>query len=114
MKRPVILLIAAILGIALCVYTWSYMHGSMSRVSGMQSAEAVGTSIGVALATPHAVLATLATVFCCLGWLFKLRWSALVAGILYAVSMVLMLPWFYLVLVQMILCFIGYSRMKKA
>ncbi len=114
MKRPVILMIAAIIGIALCAYTWSYMNGSMSNTANMESAEAVGTSIAVALAMPHAVLATLATLFCCLGWLFRMRWAALVAGILYAVAMVLMLPWFYLVLVQMILCFVGYSKMKKA
>lgn len=113
MKRPVILLIAAIIGIALCAYTWSYMSNSMNSISDMDSASAAGTSIGVALALPHTVLATLATVFCCLAWLFKMRWSALVAGILYAVAMALMLPWFYLVVVQMILCFIGYSKMKK-
>ncbi len=43
----------------------------------------------------------------------KLRWAALVSGILYAVSILLMFWSTHLVIVQMILCFVAFSRMKK-
>jgi hypothetical protein len=41
------------------------------------------------------------------------RAFALVAGILYAVAMVLFLAYFFFVLAQMILCFVAYAKMPK-
>ena len=109
-KRSVILLIAVIIGILLLIYTWSYISKTAATVSA-DSATSVGTSIAMAMVLPHQVLATLACFFAALGWLFRARWGALVAAILYTVALVLMIPWFYAVLIQMILCYVAYTRM---
>jgi hypothetical protein len=41
------------------------------------------------------------------------RGFALTGAILYAVSMVLFIPYFFFVLVQTILSFIGFAKLKK-
>ncbi len=38
---------------------------------------------------------------------------ALTGGILYAVGMVMFIPYFFFIIVQMILSFVGYARMKN-
>lgn len=43
----------------------------------------------------------------------KLRWAALVAGILYAVSILLIFIFGIFVIIQMILCFVAFSKMKN-
>ena len=109
MKRKITLLIAALLGTAYLIYLFTYFGGIGA---GTDSAEAVGAGVAVALALPHMLFVGLAVIFNWLGWLMKLRWSALVAGILYAVSMLMMIIYAPFVLIQMILCFVGFARMK--
>ena len=43
----------------------------------------------------------------------KKRGFALVGAILYAVAMVLFIPYFMFVIVQMILSFVGFANLKK-
>jgi hypothetical protein len=65
------------------------------------------------LVTPHLVLTMVAVVFNALAFFMGKRAFALVAGILYAVAMVLFLAYFFFVLAQMILCFVAYAKMPK-
>ena len=119
LKRPIVLLIALIIGVAAVVFTFTYLDKNMAMVKDMDkdsmeaAGKSLGISIGVALATPHMIVAAVATAACGLAWLLKLRWAAILAGVLYAIALVLMLPWFYLVIVQMILCFIGAGNLGR-
>ena len=112
-KRSVVLLIAAIIASLCMVYLLSYMSNSANKMNSMSSSEQAGTTIAMALASPSLIVAGIGTIFSWLGWLFRTRGFALTAGILFAVAMVLMIPWFMFHIVQMILCFVAFAKMKK-
>ena len=52
-------------------------------------------------------------VFNWLGWALKARWGALVAGILYAVSIVFMFLYTPFVILELVFCFVAFGQMKK-
>ncbi len=110
-KRSVILLVSWIIGLAYAVYLVSYFSGSIAGAS--DAAEAIGTGIATALVMPHMIVVALAVLFNILGWACRLRWSALTGAILYAVAMVLFPLYALFVLVEMILSFVGFAKMKK-
>ncbi|MDO4198445.1 MAG: hypothetical protein Q4D13_05605 [Erysipelotrichaceae bacterium] len=110
MKRNVLLLISAIIGTIYGIYLIAYFTGAVSGSSGTEQA---GAALAGVLVMPHMAMVWIALIFNWLGYIFKLRWAALVAGILYAVSMVLFFVYFMFVVVEMILCFIAYAKMKK-
>lgn len=113
-KRSVILLLACLVATACLIYIISYMSGTVNKMDSMESATAAGTGIAMTLATPSVIVSGIGTLFAWLGWLFKMKGFALTSGILFAVAMILMIPWFMFNVVQMILCFIAYAKMKKA
>lgn len=112
-KHSGVLLVGAIIGTFCAIYLVSYLGGSASSVSEASNATALGISLGIAIATPSVVLSCLATVFAWIGYGTRTPGFALTAGILYAVAIAIMAPWFMFNIVQMILCFIGYSSQKK-
>ena len=66
-----------------------------------------------ALVMPHMVLTVLATIFNILGWAMNKRGFALTGAILYAVAIVTMPIYFFFVIVQMVLSFVGFAKLKK-
>jgi hypothetical protein len=110
MKRSKLLLAAGILGAIYLIYLISYFTGAVTSSDG---AEALGAGIATALVTPHMVCVGIAVIFNWLGWALKARWAALVAGIMYAVSIVCMFMYAMFVVLQMIFCFVAFAKMKK-
>lgn len=104
-KRSVILLIASLIATACFVYIISYMNNTAGT--------STGANIAMAMATPSVICSGFGTFFAWLGWFSRHRGFALAAGILFAVAIVLMLPWAMFNVVQMILCFIAFATMKK-
>lgn len=112
MKRSKLLLVAMILGIAYMIYSVVYWTGTTADSS--TSAETAGAAIASIIVMPHLVCTLVAVVFNSLGFFLRKTAFALVAGILYAVAMVLFPVYFMFVIIQMILCFVAYGLMKKA
>ena len=112
MKRSKLLLVSAIIGTLYVIYLISYFTGINSDPSG--DSEAIGSALATAMVAPHMVLIGIAVIFNWLGFCLNARWAALVAGILYAVGMVLFIMYFMFVIVEMIMCFVAYGKMKKA
>lgn len=109
MSKP--LLIAFILGAVYLIYSIVYWNGAVG--SGADTAEQVGSSIATALVMPHLVMSALAVIFNALGLFMKKRGFALTGAILYGVALALFPVYFMFVIIQMILSFIGFARMKK-
>lgn len=110
-KKSLCLLISAFIGIAYMIYGisyWSNLNATQTDASG-----AIGAGIATALVIPHMICAAIALIFNILAWAMDHRGFALTAGILYAVSIVLFFAYFMFVIVEMILCFVGYARLKK-
>ena len=111
MKRSKLLLAAGIIGALYLIYLVSYFAGGVASSDG--AGEAIGAGIATALVMPHMVCVGLAVLFNWLGWGLKARWAALVAGIMYAVSMVCMFIYTMFVLLEMIFCFVAFAKMKQ-
>ena len=112
-KRSVALLLGAIVATICMYFLVSYMGDTVNNMDRMSSAQQAGTGLAMMMVTPSVVVSGIGTIFAWLGWLMRMRGFALTAGILFAVAIGLMIPWFMYNIVQMILCFIGYARMKK-
>lgn len=110
-KKSVLLLISAILGVLYAIYIVVYFVGVSAGASG--SAEAIGAGIATVLVMPHMICAVLAAIFNVLGWSLNSRGFALTGAILYTVAAVLFPIYAMFVLIQMILSYIGFAKLKK-
>lgn len=106
------LLISFILGVIYAIYVLAYIISTSG--SGTSSAENAGIGIAIALVTPHIICAVLAAIFNGLGLFMNKRGFALTGAILYTVACVLMPLWFMYTIIQAILSYIGFSKMKNA
>lgn len=109
MKKSILLAISLVLSVAYLAYSAFYWLGGTASSSG---SDAAGMAIASALVMPHLVCTLIGAVFNCLGFFMSKRVFALVAGILYAVAMLLFPMYFFFVVVQAVLCFVAYARMK--
>lgn len=120
MKRNKLLLAAAIIGTVyfyLIFYLIYHFTGSMSVFTGSMSVtDSAGTLAGIVteLTQMHMFYVGLAALFNWIGWALRARWAALVAGILYAVSIVCMFLYAVFVLLEMIFCFVAFANMQRA
>lgn len=110
MKKSKMLLVSWVLGAVYLVYIIAYVTGAVGETSGSEQAGAV---LAATLLTPHMIAVGIAVLFNILGWAMNRRGFALTGGILYAVAIVLFPVYFFFVIIQMILSFIGYAKMKK-
>jgi hypothetical protein len=113
MKKSKLLLVALVLGALYLVYSGWYWFGGGVDAGSSSSAQA-GAAIASAIVMPHLALTLLAVVFNALGYALSKRPFALVAGILYSVAMVLFPPYFFFVIVQAILSYVAFAKMKDA
>lgn len=86
---------------------------SPSATPESDSASAVGAGIATALVFPHLICTGLAVVFNILGWAMSHRGFALTAGILYSVAMILFPMYFAFVVIEAVLCYVGFAKLKK-
>lgn len=112
-KKNKLLLISMILTGLYLIYIIAYFGGILAN-TGVDSYEYVGGAIASALVFPHLICVFIGFIFNCLAFFMNKRAFALVAGILYAVSMVLFMIYFLFILVQMILCFVAFAKMPKS
>lgn len=112
-KKSVLLGIALALGAVYVVYSlWYWFGGGAAGQVGSDSASQAGAGLAAVIVMPHLVLTLLAVVFNALGFVMGKRGFALTAGILYAVAMALFPVYFFFVIVQMILCFVAFAKMR--
>ncbi len=110
-SKSVLLLVSAVLGVVYAVYVVAYF--STVNAGSASGAEAVGAGIATLLVVPHLLCTVLAALFNVLGWACNRRAFALTAGILYAAAIVCMPLYAPFTIVQSIMCFVAYARMRK-
>ena len=105
------LLISFILGVLYLIYSATYWSGAAGR--GTSTAEQIGSGLATAIVMPHLVFTALAVIFNALGLFMRKRGFALTGAILYTVALVLFPVYFMFVVIQMILSYVGFAKMKK-
>lgn len=110
-KLNMCLFISLLLGILYCLYLVSYFGKSLA---GSQGAEQLGVGLAITIIIPHAVMTFIAVIFNALGVFMKKAGFALVGAILYTVALVLFIPYFMFVIIEMICSFVGYAQLAKS
>ena len=105
------LLISFILGVLYLIYSATYWSGAAG--SGASTPEQIGSGLATAIVMPHLVFTALAVIFNALGLFMRKRGFALTGTILYTVALVLFPVYFMFVVIQMILSYVGFAKMKK-
>lgn len=72
----------------------------------------IGGALASALVAPHMLCAAIAAVFSFVGFFGKKRWAMLTSGILMVAAAVLFTTYAPMVIIQAVLFFISYARMK--
>ncbi len=103
-------LISFIIGLVYVIYACVHFFGASSSTSG---AEQAGAVIATAIVMPHIIASGIAVIFNGLGTFMQKRVFVLVGAILYAVAIVLFPMYFMFVVIEMVLSFIAYAKMKK-
>jgi len=113
MKKSKILLIAAIIGTICAIICFSSVNSALDESKSEDTANQIGTVIGASIVMPSVILSAIGAIFAWVGFGTNKKGFALTSGILYAVAIVLMIPWFMMNIIQMILSFIAYGTMGK-
>lgn len=110
-KMSKLLLISFIIGVLYLIYSAGYWSGAFSP--DLEDAEQIGGMLATALVAPHLVATTLAVLFNCLGLFMRSRGFALAGAILYSVAILFFPMYFMFVIIEAILSYIGFAKMKK-
>lgn len=110
-KSSKTLLISFIIGVLYLIYSAFYWSGAASTPA--DTAKQIGAGIATIIVMPHLVCTVLAVIFNGLGLFMRKRGFALTGAILYTVALVLFPVYFMFVIVEMILSYVGFAKMKK-
>lgn len=116
MKKSKLLLISSIIGILLFTYIFLSFFLSFfldDTTYSKSFIKFISYLIKNAIILPHIILSFIALIFNWIGYFLNLRWCALVSGIIYCISMILMPLYAYFVIIQTILSFIAFAKMKN-
>lgn len=109
-KKSKCLLISWVLGVLYVLYLIGYIVNTNASMT--ETAEAIGAGIATVIIMPHLICTVLAVIFNVLGWAMNKRGFALTGAILYTVALVLMPLYFMFVIIQMILSYVGFAKLK--
>ena len=110
-KKSVLLLISWVLGLFYAGYLIAHFGGGITGAGS--DGELLGAAIATTIVGPHMICVIVAVIFNLIGWARSARWAALTGAILYAVSMVLFPMYFMFTLIQTVLSFVGFAKLKK-
>lgn len=110
-KKSKLALISWVLSLMYLIYLISYFTGGVGSSTG---ADQAGAALATALVFPHMLAVGIGLIFNVLGYFLNSRAFVLVGAILYSVSMLLFMMYFMFVIVQMVLSYIAFAKMKKS
>ncbi|WMM25638.1 hypothetical protein RBU61_02930 [Tissierella sp. MB52-C2] len=109
-KRSKLALISWVLTLMYLIYLIGHFGGGIGSTTG---AEQAGAAIATALVFPHMLCVGIGLIFNILGYFLNKRGFILTGAILYSVSILLFMLYFMFIIVQMILSYIAFAKMKK-
>lgn len=110
-KKSKLSLIALILGVIAVIIEIGSAGDAFGSTTN--SAEEIGTAIGMAFVMPSVVCMFVAVILNAIGYFLINRVLTLISAIFYAIALVLMPLWGFLGIPSMILQFIAFAKMKS-
>lgn len=109
-KKSKLALISWVLSLIYLIYLITYFAGGVGSSTG---AEQTGAALATALVFPHMLAVGIGFIFNILGYFLNSRAFILTGAILYSVSILLFMMYFMFVIIQMVLSYIAFAKMKK-
>ena len=109
MKKSKLLLISWILSGVYIAYLIIYFSDLMAQTTGNAQ---LGVGLAGVFVFPHALAVFIGFIFNFFGWSLNKRGFALTGAILYSVSMLLFPFYFFFVIIQTVLSYIGYAKLN--
>lgn len=109
-KKSVLALISMILAWLYAIYLISHFSGAVTTTEGVEQA---GAALATALVTPHIVCVFIGAIFNSLGYFMNRHAFVLVGAILYSVAIALFPLYAFFIVIQMILSYVAFAKMKK-
>ena len=106
-----VLFITTVLSILYAVYIVDYMISASTGIP--DTAEGLGTAIGMAIIMPHTLSMGLCAIFTTLGFFLKKSWGTLVGAIIFSVGLVLMPLYFMFGIPLIVLGFVGFANQRN-
>jgi hypothetical protein len=110
MKKSKLLLVSWILTLLYLVFV---IVSVFALGNSENNNEQAGAAIALLLMLPQLFVAFVGLIMNVLGWALNKKGFALAGAILYAVAMFLFIPYFFFLVIQTILSFVGYAKMGK-
>jgi len=110
-KKNVLLLIAGIIGLLYTIFLISYFMSANAEAT--TDTDQIGAALATALVAPHMAIVIVGLVFNWIAFFISKPWAALVAGILYSVAIFFMPIYFWGTVVELILCFVAFAKLRK-
>ncbi len=110
-KRNKLVMVSWVLSLLYLIYLISHFASGVGNSSG---AEQAGAALATALVFPHMLAVGIGLIFNMMGYFMNNRVFVLVGAILYSVSILLFMMYFMFVIIQMILSYVGFAKMKKS
>lgn len=112
MKKSNFLLISGIIGIIYIFFL--ILNFSIIPLYSENFSDNILNWVYKIILIPHILFIQAAIIFTWIGYFLNLKWCALVSGILYSMSTLLKFTHFPFLLIQIILCFVAFSKMKNS
>ncbi|MGO1470086.1 MAG: hypothetical protein ACTHW2_08700 [Tissierella sp.] len=109
-KKNKLALISWVLSLLYVIYLITYFG---EGIGDGTSSEQAGAAIATALVLPHMLTVGIGLIFNILGYFLNNRAFVLVGAILYSVSILLFIMYFMFVIIQMILSYVAFAKMKN-
>lgn len=109
-QKSKLALVSWILSLLYLIFLISNFAGGIGSTTG---AEQAGATLATALVLPHMLAVGIGLIFNILGYFLNNRAFVLVGAILYSVSILLFMMYFMFVIIQMILSYVAFAKMKK-
>lgn len=113
MKKSKLSLVSLIISTIYVIYLVHYIYNISTNTPSNDAATELGTTLGVAIIMPHLTCVGIALLMNVLGYFLNKRSLILTAAILYTVAIALMFIYTPFVIIQTILCYVAFFKMKK-
>lgn len=110
-KKNGFLLASAILSSIYVIWLFSYF--STNNVINSSGLESLGMAIAIQIVKPYMYITAIALVFNWIAWAINAKWAAIATPILYIVAISQFPTYFSHLIVQIVLCFVGFATLDK-
>ena len=112
-RKNICLIISIIIAILWICFSIYYMYDASNGLNSQDTAEAIGTGLGMALLMPYLIVSSIGAVLHTIGGFTYIKGLVLAGLIIECAGLILGITWGFGYIPAIVLGFIGYAKMNK-